>query len=129
MNAENRLILDNVTSRIISCASRVSNTLGAGFLEKVYENALAVELRSRRLSFQQQPAFHVRYREEIVGEYIPDLVVAESVIVEIKALDALAGIHQAQCMNYLRATGLTVALLFNFGRPRFQMKRVVWDFR
>ena len=121
--------LKALTSQIISCAARVSNSLGAGFLEKVYENALAVELRSRGLGFQQQRSFLVRYREEVVGEYIPDLVVADAVIVEIKALDSLTPIHHAQCINYLRATGLSVALLFNFGRPHFEMKRLVWGLR
>ena len=129
MNAEAPMPLNVLTSRIISCAAKVSNTLGAGFLERVYENAMAIELRARGLRFQQQQGFLVRYRDEVVGEYIPDLLVADSVIVEIKALDTLTSMHHAQCINYLRATGLTVALLFNFGRPRFEMKRLVWRLR
>jgi GxxExxY protein len=128
MNAEPHGAND-LTSRIISCATRVSNTLGAGFLEKVYENALAVEFRTRSVSFEQQPGFLVRYRQEIVGEYIPDFVVSDSVIVEVKALDSLSTTHEAQCINYLRASGLHLALLFNFGRPRFELRRLVWKYQ
>ncbi len=128
MNAVNQLVLDRFSSKIISSAYTVSNLLGTGFLEKVYENALAIELRHAGLALEQQKAVHVRYRQEVVGEYIPDLLVANAIIVEIKAIDALTPVHQAQCMNYLRATGLSVALLLNFGRPRLQLKRLVWRF-
>ena len=129
MNADlKHLKLDAVTSKVIASAYRVSNELGAGFLEKVYENALAVELRRTQLRFTQQSAYTVRYREQIVGEYIPDFVVADSVVLEVKALDDLSPRHESQCLNYLRVTGLPVALLFNFGKPRLQFKRVVWRF-
>ena len=129
MNAELRhLELDAVTSKIIACAYRVSNGLGAGFLEKIYENALAVEFRAARLQFKQQESFTVRYREEIVGEYVPDLIVADSAIVEVKALDDLSRRYEAQCINYLRVTGFPVALLLNFGTPRLQLKRIVWRY-
>jgi GxxExxY protein len=129
MNADTKqLELDVVTSQIIACAYRVSNALGAGFLEKVYENAMAVEFRDARIRFEQQPNYLVRYKQEVVGDYVPDFVVAESVVVEIKALDLMTRVHQAQCMNYLRATGLSVGLLLNFGAPRLELKRVVWRF-
>jgi len=129
MNADtDQGLLDSLSSKIIACSFQVGNALGCGFLEKVYENAMVVELRAVGLSFAQQPSYLVRYREEVVGAYVPDLVVCESVIVEIKALDTLDRIHHAQCMNYLRATGLRVALLVNFGAPRVQFKRFVWKF-
>jgi GxxExxY protein len=128
MNAVQQDQLNVITSSVISCAYRVSNAMGSGFLEKVYENALAVELRLSRVEFIQQPNYLVRYRGDVVGDYIPDLVVANSVIVEIKAIDALNRVHQAQCMNYLRATGLKVALLLNFGAPRLETRRFVWGF-
>ena len=128
MNAVQQDQLNIITSKVISCAYRVSNTLGTGFLEKVYENALAVELRHCRMEFIQQPNYLVRYRGDAVGDYIPDLMVADSVIVDIKAIDALNRVHQAQCMNYLRATGLRVALLLNFGAPRLETRRFVWGF-
>ena len=128
MNADVQLIANNTSSRVIECAYRISNTLGSGFLEKVYENAMAVEFRHAGLEYAQQPPFLVRYRQEVVGEYIPDFVVADTLVVEIKALDALSRIHHAQCVNYLRATNLKLALLLNFGRPRLEIKRLVWEF-
>jgi GxxExxY protein len=128
MNAVDQENIDAISSKVISSAYRVSNSLGAGFLEKVYENAMAVELRHAGIPFQQQAGIDVRYRSEIVGQYVPDLVVADAIILEIKAVDTLNRVHQAQCMNYLRATGLKVALLLNFGRPRLEIKRLVWHF-
>jgi len=123
-----RTELDRLTERVIGCAFEVSNTLGCGFLEKVYENALAVELRRAGLRVQQQKPIHVRYRGEVVGEGVLDLLVEDVVIVEVKAMEALDGMHTAQCLNYLKATEYPVCLLLNFGRPRVQMKRFVRDF-
>ena len=120
--------LDLLSSRIIGNAFSVSNSLGCGFLEKVYENALAVEFRSTGIRCSQQASFQVRHRNEIVGEYIPDLIVEDAIIVEVKAIDTLGRIQQAQCMNYLRATGLHLALLLNFGRPKVEVRRIVMNF-
>ena len=117
--------LEAMSARIIGSAFNVSNSLGCGFLEKVYENALAVEFRSTGIAYIQQPVYHVRHKAEIVGEYQPDLVVGESVIAEVKALNSLNQVHEAQCINYLRVSGLKLALLINFGLPRVQLKRVV----
>ena len=117
---------DRVTEAIIGCAMRVSNTLGAGFLEKVYENALAYEITQTGLKVDQQAPLTVRYRGVVVGEYAADLLVGGRVIVELKAVQALDGIHQAQLMNYLRATGIKTGLLLNFGTPRLQIKRIVF---
>jgi len=129
MNADvDQGYLDRLTSRILGCAYRVSNALGPGFLEKVYENALAIELRACGFRCDQQHSFKVLYREEIVGEYIPDLLVNDSVVVEIKAVESLSRIHEAQCINYLRASGLHVALLLNFHAPKVEKKRIVWGF-
>ena len=110
---------------IIGAAYKVSRSLGSGFLEKVYENALCWELRKAGLAVDQQRPIPVHYDGRVVGDYVPDLVVNEVVVVEIKAIPALERIHRAQCVNYLRATGLTLALLLNFGRPRLQVARVV----
>ena len=85
-------------------------------------------MRHSHVGFTQQPSFLVRYREDVVGDYIPDLLVANSVIVEIKATDSLSRVHQAQCMNHLRATGLKVALLLKFGVPHLETRRFVWGF-
>jgi GxxExxY protein len=124
MNAD-ETELDKVTERIIGGALTVSNTLGAGFIEKAYENALAHELRKSGLAVAQQHGIVVRYDGIIVGEYAADLVVEDAVIVELKATRTVADIHRAQCMTYRRATGLHLCLLLNFGNPRLDIKRIV----
>jgi len=120
--------LDEVTGVIIRCAYIVSNKLGSGFVEKVYENALVIEVRRAGLSVEQQYGIKVRYDQVVVGEFAADLLVDENVIVELKAVKALDEIHSAQCLNYLKATGLTVCLLVNFGKPKAEIKRIVLDF-
>jgi len=94
-------------------------------LEKVYENALALEMRSVGLEVEQQSPVNVSYRGEIVGDHVADLVVNGVVIIEIKAVKALTKNHEAQLFNYLRATGLKVGLLLNFGSPRLEFRRLV----
>ena len=120
--------LDRVTEKIIGCAYNVANTLGAGFLEKVYENALRIELRKEGLHVQQQHPVNVTYDGEIVGEYFADLVVENAVVVELKAVSGLDEIHMAQCLNYLKATDFKVCLLINFGKPKVEIKRIVNHF-
>ena len=122
---ERREKLNEVSGRIIGCAYAVANGLGCGFLEKVYENALAHELRKAGLKTQQQQAIAVRYDGVVVGEYLADLLVEDSVVVELKAVKALDDVHLAQCLNYLKATGLHLALLLNFGTPKLEVKRIV----
>jgi len=117
--------LNEMTERIIGCAYVVANTLGHGFLEKVYENALAHELRKAGIAVEQQKAIAVRYRGVVVGDYVADLLVHDAILVELKAVRALDDIHVAQCLNYLKATGLKVCLLFNFGTPKIQIKRLI----
>ncbi len=104
----------------------VSNVLGCGFLEKVYENALVVELRRSGLRIQQQPALTVHYKDVVVGEYSPDLLVESAVLVELKASRSIEGVHQAQCINYLKAANLNLCLLLNFARPSLEVRRIVW---
>lgn len=125
---ERRWRLDQITERIIGCVYQVSNVLGAGYLEKIYENALALELGLNDLRVGQQQRIEVRYREVLVGDFVADLLVEECVIVEIKAIRALEDIHTAQCVNYLKATGLQVCLLVNFGTSKATVKRVVYGF-
>jgi len=120
--------LDQITERIIGCVHQVSNVLGPGFLEKVYENALAVELAQAGLQVTQQRRIEVRYKDVLVGDFVADLLVEDCVIVDIKAVRALDDIHTAQCVNYLKATGLQVCLLVNFGQPKATVKRVVYGF-
>lgn len=125
---ERRSRSDALTEAVIGAAYDVANVLGAGFLEKVYENALAHELRKRRQSVEQQKCLQVVYDGVVVGEYIADLVVEGLVIVELKAVKQLDNVHQAQCMNYLKAAGLHVALLINFGSSRVEVRRIVNEF-
>jgi GxxExxY protein len=129
MNAEkDRERLDVLSRAVIGAAQRVSLALGVGFLEKVYENSLLFELQESGLVVAQQKPVHVRYGGKVVGDYVPDLLVSNEVLVEIKATPALDEIHRLQCINYLRATGLRVCLLINFGRPRLEVKRIVWRY-
>jgi GxxExxY protein len=115
--------LNEVTKRIIGCAYAVSNGLGAGFLEKVYENALAHELGKSGLAAQQQQPIKVMYDGIVAGDYLADIVVEDSVIVELKAIKAFDNVHFAQCINYLKATGMKICLLINFGQPKIEIKR------
>ena len=129
MNANlERERLDVVSRRIIGCALRVSNTLGFGFLEKVYENALVLELEAAGIAVAQQRPVQVTYKGRVVGDYIPDLLVQDEILVEVKASAGLEKAHYQQCLNYLRATGHHVCLLLNFGRARLELKRLVWQF-
>jgi len=125
---ERRERLNELSRRVIGCAFAVANALGCGYLEKVYENALAHELRKAGLKAEQQQPISVRYDGVVVGDYVADLLVAGSVIVELKAAKALDDVHLAQCLNYLKATGLPLWLLLNFGSPRLEIKRVVNSF-
>jgi len=103
----------------------VSNTLGAGFLEKVYENALIVELKKLNLKVEQQKKIQVKYEGAVVGDYVADLVVNDSVLLEVKAVKEMNKIFQAQLLNYLKATGLRVGLILNFGTTKLGIKRMV----
>lgn len=125
---ERRLELDGITEKIIGCAYTVGNELGPGFLEKVYENALAHELQKTGLSAKQQYGIQVSYDGVLVGEFAADVFVEECVLVELKTAKALDEAHMAQCLNYLKATGLHICLLINFGTPKVQIKRIVRDF-
>ncbi|NJD87869.1 MAG: GxxExxY protein [Betaproteobacteria bacterium] len=120
--------LDSLTRQVIGAAFRVSSTLGQGFLEKVYENSLVHELRKAGLNVEQQRPVQVRYDGEIVGDYITDILVERAIVLEIKASGGLDRLHYSQCANYLRATGLRICLLLNFGLPRLQLKRIVRNF-
>jgi len=117
-------LLDAVTERVIGCAFRVANALGHGFVEKVYENALAHEIRKSGLDVVQQRGIVVFYDDLVVGEFTADLLVEDQVIVELKVVSALSDVHVPQCRNYLRATGKPLCLLINFGRPKVEIRRI-----
>lgn len=129
MNAdERRLETNKLCEKIIGCAYNVANSLGCGFLEKIYENALCIELKQADLTVEQQKTFQVKYKGIIIGDYYADLVVNDLVLIELKAQNKLDDIYQSQCLNYLKASGLHVCLLLNFGKPRIETKRIVLDF-
>jgi GxxExxY protein len=117
--------MDILTQRVIGCAYTVSNVLGCGFLEKVYENALVIELRKSGLKVVQQQRMDVLYDNMVVGEYCADIIVDGQLIVEIKALSTLTDTHKAQILNYLKATGLRLGLLINFGTSKVEVRRAV----
>jgi GxxExxY protein len=116
-----------LSKRIIGCALTVLHALGTGFLERVYENALFHELRKAGLGVSQQHRMVVRYDGIVVGDYAVDLVVEHIVLVELKVARGIDEIHRAQCLNYLKAIGLHLCLLLNFGKPRLEIKRIVLD--
>ncbi|MCL1464674.1 GxxExxY protein [Argonema galeatum] len=121
---EHRWELNRITEKIIGCAFTVSNTLGCGFLEKVYENALVHELRKAGLRVHPQYPIKVYYDGIVVGEFAADLLVEQCVLVELKAIRTMTEKDQAQCLNYIKATNLPLCLLINFGNPKVEIKRI-----
>jgi len=124
-NPIKRQEVNEITKKIIGCAYKVSNTLGIGFIEKVYENALAHVIRKSGLKVAQQHPIKVVFDEIIVGEFFVDLLVEDRVLVELKAVSMLVDNHTAQALNYLRASSLEICLLINFGRPKVEIKRLL----
>ncbi len=122
MNADH---MDWLTEQVLGAVFEVSNTLGAGFLEKVYQRALMVELLSRGMRVEAEASFAVYYKSHYVGEYFADLLVEDTLVVELKCADRLANEHLAQCINYLRASGKELCLLVNFQRPKVEWRRVI----
>ena len=126
MNTDgNKLKSADLTGEIIACAMEVLNTLGHGLLEKPYENALVVEFKLRGITFRQQPRFDVRYKSVSVGEYVPDLIVADQVVVDAKVIEKITDNELGQMLNYLKITGLHIGLIINFRRAKLEWKRVV----
>jgi GxxExxY protein len=120
--------INALAEQVIGAAYEVSNVLGAGFLEKVYERALQCELKVRAIYAETQVPMGVRYKGEAIGDYYADLLVENRLVVELKCVSRLSEEHLAQCLNYLKATGLHLALLINFQNPKVEWRRVVSDF-
>ncbi|NLK61858.1 MAG: GxxExxY protein [Fusobacteria bacterium] len=120
------MIKSELTEKIIGCAFEVINTLGAGFLEKVYENAMMKEFKLKGISAEQQKPIKVFYKGEVVGDYIADILVENEVIIELKVVKNFNEIHLAQCINYLKSTGKKICLLINFGKNKLEFKRIVF---
>lgn len=123
-NSSNSNFNDPLTETVIGSAYKVLNTLGPGFLEKVYENALAFELRKQGFSVQQQKPLAVYYEDEEVGAYVCDLLVENKLIIELKTVKSIITAHVKQRTNYLRATGYRTCLLLNFDGPTLGIRRV-----
>jgi len=117
--------LDQLTYKINGAIFEVNRVLGAGFLEKVYENALVLELNRQGLKAISQVPISVRYKDALVGEYTADILVEDKVILELKAVDRIQKVYEAQILNYLKATGIKVGLLVNFRHPKAEVKRFV----
>ena len=117
---------DSLTEQVLAAVFEVSNALGSGFLEKVYERALLRELSIRGIRATTQASFSVNYKGRCVGEYFADIPVEDVLVVELKCVESLASGHTAQCLNYLRASGRTLCLLVNFQKPKVEWKRIVF---
>ena len=124
--SKSKMKYQELTENIIKAAYTVHNTLGYGFLEKVYQNALVIELAKRGIKADSEKPIKVFYEGQIVGDYVCDLIVDDKVILELKAVKELNDIHEVQIVNYLKATGVEVGLLINFG-PSVKIKRKVFD--
>ena len=121
-----KVLEDRVTYEINGAVFEVNRILGPGFLEKVYEKALLIELRNRGLQAENQVPITVKYKNEIVGDYFVDILVKNKIIIEIKAVEKLLKIHEAQILNYLKATGYKIGILANFTYPKAEIKRFVF---
>jgi GxxExxY protein len=124
-NSDERLVLKEEVFRIVGCALEVLNTLGHGLHEKPYENALVIEFRLQGIPFVQQPRYPVAYKGIAVGEFVPDLIVFDSIVIDTKTIERLTDHERGQVLNYLKITGCSVGLLFNFKDAKLQWERLV----
>jgi GxxExxY protein len=121
----NKLLLKEEVFQIVSCAIEVLNGIGHGFHEKPYENSLVVEFGKRQIPFQQQPSFAILYKEIKVGEFFPDLIAYNSVVVDTKVIDQITDYERGQMLNYLKITKLRVGVILNFKRAKLEWERLV----
>jgi len=128
MNTDKTGYCNPLTERVLSAVFEVSNTLGAGFLEKVYERALLHEFNLRGIRATAQAPLAVTYKGHPIGEYFADILVEDLLVIEVKCVDRLAPAHTAQCLNYLRASGLRLCLLVNLRKPKVEWKRIMCGF-
>ncbi len=119
------LIFKDEVYQIVGASLEVINTLGHGFLEKPYENALALELGLKNIPFRQQPKFGINYKGSMVGEYIPDLVAFNQIIIETKVIERITNIERAQMLNYLKITQFKIGIILNFKSPKLEWERIV----
>jgi len=124
--ADKDFSLRAITEQLIGAAFEVHNVLGYGFLEKVYQRALQVELQARGVTVELEPKMQVKFKGVVVGDYAADLLVAGQIVVELKTEAAYQSLHEAQLLNELRGTGIHLGYLINFGRERVEYKRMVY---
>ena len=129
MNTDEHAYLEALTERVIGAVFEVANILGSGFLEKVYERALMKELALRGIRTTAQASLEVTYKGHHIGEYYADILVEDVLAIELKCVDRLAAEHTAQCLNYLRASGLGLCLLINFQKSKVEWKRIINGFQ
>jgi GxxExxY protein len=122
---EEKIIYKELSYKIVGLAIQVRKELGFGFLEKVYENALMILLEENGIKAEQQVPIKVRFHGRVVGDFIADILVENAIILELKAQDKIADVHKAQTLNYLKATGLRLAILINFGKDKLDHERLV----
>lgn len=125
MDIDGNIIYKELSYKIIELSLEVHNELGCGFLEKVYENALMLLLDREKIPARQQAPADVYFQGKVIGQYFADILVDNKLILELKTVDVITNIHIAQVLNYLRATGMKLGLILNFGKPRFEYKRLV----
>lgn len=123
---EKKILYKDLSYKIVGLAMQVYNKLGYGFLEKVYENALMVILLRGGIQAKQQAPITVYFEGEVVGDYYADILVEDKIILELKAVEKISDAHIAQTLNYLKATGLQLAIILNFGKEKFEYKRIVY---
>ncbi len=124
---EEKIVFKDLAYKIIGIAMKVHNQLGHGFLEKVYENAMMVLFRKEGIRALQQAALTVRFLGEVVGDYYADILIDDKIIVELKSVDKITGVHRAQAINYLKATGLELAIILNFNKEKLEYERLVYQ--
>src|SRR6266545_798710 len=129
MNANTELLLKDEVYRIVGAAMEVLNGLGHGFHEKPYENALVVEFGLQKIPFTQQPRYDIVYKQVKVGEYVPDLIAFDSVVLDTKVIDAITDHERGQMLNYLQITGLKVGVILNVKRAKLEWERIVLSHR
>ncbi|HRZ54565.1 MAG TPA: GxxExxY protein [Candidatus Paceibacterota bacterium] len=127
MNMDETMILKNEVYRVVGCAIEVLRGIGHGWHEKPYENALVVEFRLAGVPYTQQPRYPILYKGVTVGEYVPDLIAFETVVVDAKVIEAITDHERGQMLNYLRVTGLKVGVILNFKRAKLEWERIVLD--
>ena len=129
MNTDQHGYFKVLTERVLGAVFEVSNTLGAGFLEKVYQRALLHELYLQGIRATAEVSFPVSYKGHAVGQYFADIVVEDVLVIELKCAERLSTEHTAQCLNYLRASGRNVCLLVNFQKPKVEWKQIIYGFQ